>query len=154
MVQKQSPEIRPIAPTDASEISAIIESSRSVSLVDAQPIGPVWTREQINAECTGPGLSLRGDRGQVIAFLLYRDLGDAWEITFLATAPNARGQGVMSRLVKHFVATKPTNKALWLEVHEHNTRARRLYERNGFCEVGRRARYYSDGGAAVLYNYG
>jgi ribosomal-protein-alanine N-acetyltransferase len=41
-------------------------------------------------------------------------------------------------------------RRLFLEVAESNVGARALYARAGLVEVGRRARYYPDGGAALV----
>jgi ribosomal-protein-alanine N-acetyltransferase len=40
--------------------------------------------------------------------------------------------------------------AMYLEVASGNGPARALYERAGFVRVGRRARYYPDGGDALV----
>ena len=39
---------------------------------------------------------------------------------------------------------------MFLEVSEANAPARALYRRLGFAEVGRRPRYYDDGGDALV----
>lgn len=44
-------------------------------------------------------------------------------------------------------------REIWIEVHENNHPARSLYEKLGFLQVGKRPRYYSDGGAGILYSY-
>jgi ribosomal protein S18 acetylase RimI-like enzyme len=95
---------------------------------------------------------------QVSAFILFRDLGEALEIEMLATHPDFLRQGIMTRLLAEVFRRAQNDetrlKAVWLEVHEHNALARQLYEKSGFNIVGKRPRYYSDGGAAILYNYG
>lgn len=145
--------IRSLDVTDAPRIFEIIDRATKHSEV---PIGPIWSRAQVEDECRHGGFLLEiEDAAQpVVAFVFVWDIGSAWEISFLATDPAARGQGLMKRLLKHVKSNKPTDKPLWLEVHEGNQPARKLYEALGFTEVGRRPRYYSDGGTAVLYNFG
>jgi [ribosomal protein S18]-alanine N-acetyltransferase len=143
--------IRLLRPEDSNAIYEIIDESHGQP---AAPLGPRWTKSQTESECGGLGWVLLGSSGEMKAFVLYRDLGEAFEITFLATAINARGQGCMVQLIKHLIQQKSREKPVWLEVHEQNEPARRLYRKIGFQEVGKRARYYSDGGSAVLYNYG
>ena len=115
---------------------------------------PHWTPEQVAEECRGLGFVDVDRNGEPLAFVLIRDTGSAWEITFLATALEVRRQGRMERLLAEVFSNRPQGHELWLEVHEGNESARRLYGKLGFREVGRRPRYYSDGGTAVLYNYG
>jgi ribosomal protein S18 acetylase RimI-like enzyme len=143
--------IRPIRPQDADVVFGILEDSR---VAGAYPIGPLWTLAQVAQECSGPGWVCENSEGALTAFILFRDLGEALEVSFLATAINARGHGFMESLLRHLIHQKSPEKPVWLEVHVSNEPARRLYRKVGFREVGKRPRYYSDGGAAVLYNYG
>ncbi|KYG60360.1 peptide N-acetyltransferase [Bdellovibrio bacteriovorus] len=92
-------------------------------------------------------------KGEELAgFVLYRDLPDAWEISLVASHPRFRRQGLMERLFAHLIAAKGQDKQLWLEVHEENVSAQKLYEKLGFKEVRRRPRYYGDGATAILYS--
>ena len=141
----------PVRPQDAGEIFALIEE---VYRYSEFPIGHRWELSQVAEECEHGGLVLRDASQQIRAFVLYRDVGEAWEIGFLATRNNAKRQGLMRALLSKVIEVKPEGKSIWLEVHEENEPARRLYENLGFREVGRRRGYYADGGTAVLYNYG
>lgn len=144
-------DIRALEAADASMIFDLMSRAHAVAEV---PIGPHWDRAQVEAECHQGGWVSVDASGQVEAFILYRDLGAAQEVTFLATHPDLRQKGVMSRLVIHLIKSRLPGIELWLEVHEKNISARRLYEKCGFRQVGARPRYYSDGGSACLYNYG
>lgn len=137
---------------DAPEVERILTSVHAA--VGAVPIGSRWTAQQIVDRCTGDGLVSCAANGQIAAFIFYTKRIDAWEIEFLASALDARGQGRMSGLIQYLLKLRPEQTALWLEVHEANSPARKLYKKMGFIEVGRRAAYYPDGGAAILYNYG
>ena len=146
-----TPVIEKVSPRHADDLFEVFQSSAAHSRF---PIGPNWSREQWLSECRNSGWVSRSSQGQVLAFLLFRELVDAWEISLLATAPDARGQGLMKQLFARLFAEKPLDKAVWLEVHEGNQAARNLYESLGFKQTGLRPRYYADGGSAVLYNYG
>lgn len=144
-----------IAPVTAADAPAVHQTLEEAHRLSPVPVGPRWSLAQTEAECAlGQGWVGRGDAGELISFVLFRDLGDALEVSYLATSAAAQGRGSMRLLLRHMIDKKPSDVAVWLEVHEANVRARRLYEQCGFQVVGRRPGYYADGGAAVLYNYG
>lgn len=146
-----SDQIRALSSADAAAVESII---RVVQREPAFPIGLHWSSERTaEAFLHGFGWGVFDTTGHLQAFILLRDAVEAYEVDFLATAPDARGGGKMRKLLTHLLDQLPTDRALWLEVHEANNAARGLYQSLGFKEVGRRLRYYSDGGAAILYNY-
>lgn len=147
--------IRDVRFSDASAIFQILQRAREASTVS---IGPQWSEAQIAEECRGVGLifeqTKEGSEPAVRAFILYRDTGAAWEISFLATDPEFQGQGFMKSLLEYMREERPNERQIWLEVHTDNVKARRLYEQQGLEVVGERPRYYSDGGTAILYSLG
>ena len=142
--------IRRLKETDAAAVFRVLEAARASSVVS---IGPKWSYDQLALECRESGL-VTVLNGEVKAFILWRDTGAAFEISFLATAPNAQGQGLMSALLDDLKRHLPPDRQIWLEVHEQNQAARALYESAGFKRTGQRAGYYADGATAILYNYG
>ncbi len=85
------------------------------------------------------------------AFIVFRHLGGHLiEITALATGEHFLRQSVMSKLMKYLIETEKPEE-IWLEVHEKNISAIRLYERIGFHCSGSRSNYYADQSSA--YNY-
>ncbi len=91
--------------------------------------------------------------GELVAYLVYRKNVDSWEILDLAVAPESQRQGCMSFVLRSALSKLPAGHEAWLEVHENNQPARAFYQHMGFREVGRRAHYYADRGAAILMNY-
>jgi ribosomal-protein-alanine N-acetyltransferase len=80
-------------------------------------------------------------------FIISRLAGDEAEILSIAVASARRGRG-LARALLHLHLRRLAGlgvRAVFLEVDEANTPARRLYERAGFREVGRRAGYYTQG---------
>ena len=150
--------IESLKPHETNLVYRIYLSAQQHSSV---PIGPNWNEAQFREESENGGLVFRQE-SEISAFILYRDVTEALEISILATRTDSLRQGQMSQLLKELIshAEKSSNglilhpKAVWLEVHEANHPARSLYEKLGFKAVGKRPRYYHDGGAAVLYNYG
>lgn len=143
-------EIRRLTPSDSDAAIKILKGAIGAS---PYPIGPNWSDQQIRDACEGLGWVLLS-LGQAQALVIARDTSSAWEIEFVATDPHAQRQGFARRILSHIQSEKPSDRELWLEVHERNLPARQLYESFGFRRVGERPRYYSDGGAAILYNYG
>jgi ribosomal-protein-alanine N-acetyltransferase len=84
--------------------------------------------------------------------VLARVAADAAEIVTLGVAAARTRRGIGRSLVTAAAAEARARGAarLFLEVAATNGAARRLYERLGFREVGRRRRYYPDGTDALL----
>lgn len=148
------PVLRPTLLSDSRQIHQIMGELRSPSQASGAHL-PCWSLTQIEAECAfSKGLACVDANSQILGFLLYRTQLDALEIVYLATRPSARRLGVMRKVVSALIKILPAEKSIWLEVHEENQPARKLYEALGFFVVGRRPRFYADHGTAVLYNYG
>ena len=91
--------------------------------------------------------------GQALTgFILSRLAADEAEILSIAVAPARRGRGLARRLLElHLRRLAGLGaRAVFLEVGEQNMPARRLYERAGFRQVGRRHGYYEGGATALL----
>ncbi len=120
------------------------------------PGAPNWTDQQFNAELKEQESLIASDEnGDPQAFILYRKTPLAFEISYLATRPEKKRSGYMQRLLELLaIDARDLGLQIWLEVHEANTPAIRLYETFGFKAKGKRSKYYADGGSAILYNYG
>jgi [ribosomal protein S18]-alanine N-acetyltransferase len=84
------------------------------------------------------------DQSLLEGFLIARASTDEWEIENLVVAASARRRGCGTQLLGEFfrVARQHGARMLFLEVRESNLAARRLYEKCGFVETGRRRGYY------------
>lgn len=141
---------RELQSADAAEVFEIL---RPIYQQRRFPMGGAWTLRLLEIELeNGEGLGLV-EAGKLVAFILYRVLPDAWDVVILGTRPDRQRQGLMERLITHWISIKPKDKELWLEVHEGNIAAQNLYKKLGFRQVGRREKYYRDGAAGVLYNF-
>lgn len=110
-----------------------------------------WPQDLLGAElATAEAVGIFSGTN-LAGFVLYRELDRAWEISLVASHPKFRRQGLMEKLFAYLIAAKGQERELWLEVHEENVAAQKLYEKLGFKEVRRRPRYYKDGGSAILY---
>jgi ribosomal-protein-alanine N-acetyltransferase len=89
--------------------------------------------------------------GRLAGFLMVQRAVDEAEILMVATAPEARRQGVARALIEAAILELRGVgvSVLHLEVAEDNAPARALYEGLGFDQIGRRAEYYARNGARV-----
>jgi len=82
--------------------------------------------------------------GAIAGFIVARKTApDEREILNIAVLSEYRGLGIGEALLRALVFSGETGD-VFLEVRESNDAARRLYERVGFEEVGRRPGYYED----------
>jgi ribosomal-protein-alanine acetyltransferase len=117
-----------------------------------------WSAEQYQS-IFSPGQISRialviEDRGAIQGFLVARGVASEWELENMAVAGAARRHGVGTRLLGEFLdaARSRGATAVFLEVRESNSAARRLYEKWAFSESGRRANYYlNPEEAAITY---
>lgn len=79
-----------------------------------------------------------------VGFLVARVVADEAEILNVAVEPDARRRGVGAELIESAIQHARSCGAgrIFLEVRAGNASALRLYARQGFREIARRARYY------------
>ena len=75
--------------------------------------------------------------------ILFRVLDEA-EITSLSVRKDLRGKGIGTAFLTDLLGYLRNDgaKIAYLDVRESNTAARKLYEKCGFTEIGRRKRFY------------
>lgn len=122
--------IRPLQPEDAALASAL---------------DPVWNPETFFAEHR---LALVADApsAAIGGWLLLSIVPPEAEILNLVVAPDLRRQGLATALLQEGLdrLAQARVSRVWLEVRESNTPAKRLYDRFGFRQTGRRPRYYQN----------
>lgn len=85
-------------------------------------------------------------------FIVYRHTLDEAEIITIGVAPSARRGGIaaaMLAIVENDLR-KLGVKKIFLEVAENNAPARKLYESNGYVQIGVRPKYYDDIDAIMM----
>ena len=84
-------------------------------------------------------------------FIVYRPILDEAEIITIGVHPDARNTGIASAMLGIIEGElkKSGIKSIFLEVAENNAPARRLYESNGYKQIGIRTKYY-DGIDAIM----
>lgn len=81
----------------------------------------------------------------VLGYFLAMQILDEVHLLNITVSPLYQKQGLGLRLLdqlKHWSIHTAKAKWLWLEVRESNNRARQLYARYGFTQVGARKKYY------------
>jgi ribosomal-protein-alanine N-acetyltransferase len=100
-----------------------------------------WPAAEFAATLASPGAFLLHESQ---GFLLGRVVADEAELITLATAVEARRQGIGRRLLAAFLAESAARGAVtaFLEVAADNAPALALYTQAGFAVQGRRRAYY------------
>ena len=85
--------------------------------------------------------------GELLAWAGIRVVGDSAEVLTVGVIPAARRRGIARRMLRTLLgeATARGVHEAFLEVRVDNLAARRLYEAEGFAQVGRRRGYYDAG---------
>ncbi len=94
------------------------------------------------------------ENDQILAFVTFRQYPDRLEIMALGTSPSVvkRGFGKkVCEMLKNYANLH--NLPVWLEVHELNKSALKLYLKCGFSVVQTRKGYYQDGASALVMTY-
>lgn len=138
------PVLSDAGPRDAAAIAALHGTAFRRGWSESEVEGLLLDRAVIaHRAMTGRSLA---------AFVLSRCAADEAEILSIAVATGHRGRGLAGELLTLHMRRLAGigTRAIFLEVEEGNTPARRLYATAGFHEVGRREGYYrGPGGAAA-----
>ena len=126
---------------------------------DAFPPAEAWGPDAMALMLEMPGAFglWRPEAGLVLARAVAGEAGGGEaEILTIAVAPAARRQGLGAALLAAALqgAVLRGAAAMFLEVAAGNAAALALYRAAGFAEVGRRRRYYADGGDALVMRRG
>ncbi|PCJ68871.1 MAG: alanine acetyltransferase [Rhodobiaceae bacterium] len=110
-----------------------------------------WSVEAISSLLVTPGtvafLATEGQTDQPVGFVLARIVVDEGEILSIGVLDHARSRGIGAALIAQVVQVDGLG-ALFLDVAADNESALRLYAKEGFQVVGRRAAYYARGSDA------
>jgi ribosomal-protein-alanine N-acetyltransferase len=134
-----------------SDMTAIMALEQQLFPEDA------WTPEMFAMEFAQPAsrrLYLVAEDGNALvgyAGMMFTG-GSQADVVTLAVNPARWGQGTGTALLMALVgeAEKRDYEEVLLEVREDNPRARQLYRRHGFTEIGIRRGYYQPSGANAV----
>ena len=139
------PEYRALTASDAEAVAGI----------EAISFSRPWSENAVKDFLAAGGFGFAAREGEtLLGYVLARCAAGEGEIANLAVLPALRRKGIGTALLlslKKEVRARG-GEALFLEVRASNLAARRLYERNGFTEVGvRRAFYTAPTEDGILY---
>ena len=117
-----------------------------VMAVERQAYPVPWTHGNfVDSLVAGyPAEVLRGPRAELLGYWAAMPGVDELHLLNITVAPAWQGQGLAVAMLDRVVAEcrRRGLTQLWLEVRLSNERAREVYARYGFAEVGRRRAYY------------
>lgn len=142
-----------IVPMTAQHIDALMPYEREMFGTEAWTVSGYRTeladsRHRYYVAAESPDGKLLGWAGVMV-------IADAAEVLTVGVVPSARRQGIGRRLLDALLTEARSRGAreAFLEVRVDNEAARKLYEREGFAEVGLRRGYYNAGRVdAVVMN--
>lgn len=118
----------------------------AVLAIERLSYGYPWN-ERIFRDCLRVGyrgwVAMGWEQGVIGYALMSAAAGEA-HVLNLCVAPDARGQGVASRLLEVLIEQAQAERVerLLLEVRPSNSAARKLYKRRGFVRIATRPKYY------------
>ncbi|MGD8277741.1 MAG: ribosomal protein S18-alanine N-acetyltransferase [Gemmatimonadota bacterium] len=130
------------------EVRAMIAADlEAVTRIERDSYSAPWTEQTFRSLVDRPdtdALTALSD-GVVVGFAVTWSVGDQAELGNVAIAKDWRNLGIGERLVREVVVRLGRRGVheVFLEVRVSNRTARRLYERLGFVEIGRRRNYYA-----------
>jgi ribosomal-protein-alanine N-acetyltransferase len=133
-----------------SDLSAVLDIERKVFPEDA------WSEQMFASELAQPATSyyiVAEADGTVAGYAgLSAVAGRQGDVQTIAVRVDRQGEGIGTALLADLIATAAARKCgeLFLEVRADNDRARRLYRRTGFTQVGVRRGYYQPSGADAI----
>ncbi len=114
-----------------------------------------WSRQMLEDELAQPEnrhYLVADDGGAVIGYAGLLAAGDQADVLTIGVALDRWGEGTGAALLETLIAEAAQRgcSEVFLEVRTDNTRARRLYLRYGFTEIGMRKGYYQPSGADAV----
>jgi ribosomal-protein-alanine N-acetyltransferase len=116
--------------------------------IEARCYSHPWTRGNfIDALAAGYlAQGLQTPAGELVAYMIAMAGVDEWHLLNITVAPEHQGRGHAVRLLHELArhARSTGADSVWLEVRPSNLRARAIYARHGYLQVGVRRGYYPD----------
>ncbi len=140
--------LQPLAPLQRRAMTAA--DLDAVLAVESSSYSHPWTRGNFIDSLAAAYLAevLAGPGAGLVGYFVAMPGVDELHLLNITVAPAWQGQGHGQALLAAVMAQARARQLalLWLEVRQSNLRARSLYRRRGFVEVGQRKGYYPASG--------
>lgn len=140
----------PIRPEDLTVVPMGVALLDAVMSIEVRAYSFPWSRGNFVDAIASGYLThcLVAPDGQLLGYQVAMAGVDEWHLLNVTVAPEHQGRGLALHLLRLLADHARSTRAewLWLEVRPSNGRARDLYARFGFEQVGVRRDYYPDGG--------
>ena len=140
---RAQPEGRVMVPMTTAQLDAVMA-------IEVAAYAFPWSRGNFidSIAARYPAQLLCDPTGALLGYFVAMVGVDEMHLLNITVAPAVQGRGHARFLVAALLDLCRTHGAceLWLEVRESNARARRIYERMGFAQVGVRKAYYPAAG--------
>ncbi len=133
-----------LPPFDAAAMR--VPDLTEIIAVERQAYPVPWTHGNfVDSLAAGyPAEVMRGPRAELLGYWVAMPGVDEMHLLNITVTPAWQGQGLAVAMLDRLVAEcgRRGLTQLWLEVRVSNERAREVYRRYGFAEVGKRRAYY------------
>ncbi len=145
------PRVRRATPRDTSAVAALEEAG-----LGDDAWSPGLLAEVVGGTLPTVHAVVAEQDGEVLGYAAGSLVVEVAELQRLVVAEAARRRGVGGALLDALLALARDAGAgrVLLEVREDNEGARAFYAAAGFTQIGTRARYYRDGGSALVLERG
>jgi [ribosomal protein S18]-alanine N-acetyltransferase len=143
---KRDDAMAPQPPAQRSLVDMRIEHLDAAMEIERAAYGAPWTRgnfvDSLQAGCLA--WCLFDAQSKMLGYVLAMQGAAEVHLLNLTVAPAGQGQGHARYMLDRLIGASASRGAeqVWLEVRASNRRARELYRRFGFTEVGLRKGYY------------
>ncbi|MCQ2105331.1 MAG: ribosomal protein S18-alanine N-acetyltransferase [Fibrobacter sp.] len=134
---------------EIQDVPAILEIQNALAFQE-------WNEKQFASEIKASYAYCIVDElgeGNIAGYAIFHLMGSDSELLSIAVDASLQRSGIGEKLLKAGLENLDlaAGDACFLEVKEHNEKARKFYEKHGFKLFGTRKNYYSDGENAALY---
>ena len=138
-----------LRPMTADDLAAVIGIELATFPDDA------WSERMMRDELSGvpdTRYYLVAQEGEVVGYAGLAVIGDQGDVMTIAVRAEHQGHGVGRALLAELIGEAARRGAtdLFLEVRHDNARAKELYHRMGFVEIGVRRGYYNGADAITM----
>ncbi|MBB4929409.1 ribosomal-protein-alanine N-acetyltransferase [Lipingzhangella halophila] len=142
-----------VRPMTEGDVGAVMELERALFSEDA------WSESMLRGEMAGDSRHYvvaeaqeAADGPRIRGYAGLRAVPPEGDVQTIAVAETQWGYGIGTALLRHLLSTAHDRGVtdVFLEVRSDNPRARDLYRRFGFTEIGVRRQYYRGADAVVM----